>query len=84
MLGSLYLSKVILSFRRLINPTKTATMMSLSFRPLFLALLFVVSTLAGTSEEGLKWLAQKKLEDGVITRDSGLMYKEVRPGKGKS
>jgi hypothetical protein len=59
-------------------------MMSLSFRPLLLALLFLVSALAGTTEEGLKWLAQKKLEDGVITRDSGLMWKEIRPGNGKS
>lgn len=53
-----------------------------SFRPLFLALvglLLVVSTLAGTSEDGLKWLAQKKLEDGVVVRDSGLMYKELKP-----
>jgi len=61
----------------------------MSFRPLLLALiglLLVVSTLAGTSEDGLKWLAQKKLEDGVVTRDSGLMYKEIRPGNtdGKS
>jgi hypothetical protein len=59
-------------------------MMSLSFRPLLLALLFLVSALAGTTEEGLKWLAQKKLEDGVITRDSGLMWKEIRSGNGKS
>ena len=55
----------------------------MSGRPLLFALvglLLVVSTLAGTTEEGKKWLAQKKLEDGVITRESGLMYKELRPG----
>jgi hypothetical protein len=55
-----------------------------SFRPFLLALFLVVSALAGTSDEGLKWLAQKKLEDGVVTRESGLLYKEIRPGNGTS
>jgi FKBP-type peptidyl-prolyl cis-trans isomerase FklB len=38
------------------------------------ALLFVTA-LAGTSQEGLDWLAAKAKEEGVISRDSGLMYK---------
>lgn len=50
-----------------------------------LALLFVVLSLttvvfAGTTAEGLAYLAAKSKEDGVITLPSGLLYKELRPG----
>lgn len=60
--------------------------MTMSSRSLLFALLgflfLVSSAVAGTTEEGLKWLAQKKLEDGVVSLPSGLMYKEERPGTG--
>ena len=39
---------------------------------------------AGTNDEGLKFLAAKKAEPGVVARPSGLLYKEVRPGTGKT
>ena len=39
---------------------------------------------AGTTPEGVKWLAAKKAEEGVVTLPSGLMYKEIRPGTGKT
>lgn len=39
---------------------------------------------AGTSEEGLKFLAAKKAEPGVVALPSGLLYKEIRPGTGKT
>jgi hypothetical protein len=51
---------------------------------LILFLFLLSSVVAGTSEEGLKWLAQKKLEDGVVSLPSGLMYKEELPGTGTS
>lgn len=47
-------------------------------------LLLVSAVSAGTSEEGLKWLAQKKVEEGVVTLPSGLMYKELKAGDGKT
>mmetsp|Transcript_16729 Transcript_16729/g.27758 ORF Transcript_16729/g.27758 Transcript_16729/m.27758 type:complete len:155 (-) Transcript_16729:51-515(-) len=47
-------------------------------------LLLVTSTLAGTNPEGLKWLAVKEAEDGVIKLASGLMYKEITAGSGKT
>ena len=60
----------------------------MSFRSLLVALFgflaLVSSVSAGTSEEGQKFLAQKKLEDGVVALPSGLMYKELRPGTGKT
>merc|ERR1719327_2107683 len=43
--------------------------------------LLVVAVSAGTNSEGLAFLAKKKTEEGVVTLDSGLMYKELRPGK---
>jgi hypothetical protein len=41
-------------------------------------LLFIVSIVfysseAGTSPEGLKFLAKKKLEEGIVARPSGLL-----------
>ncbi len=38
-------------------------------------LLFCALALAGTTQEGLDWLAKKEKEDGVIKRESGLLYK---------
>lgn len=56
-------------------------------RSLFAFLFLLISSTsvwAGTSEEGLAFLAKKKAEDGVVELESGLMYKEIRPGNGKS
>lgn len=39
---------------------------------------------AGTNEAGLKFLAAKKLEPDVVSLPSGLLYKELRPGTGKT
>jgi FKBP-type peptidyl-prolyl cis-trans isomerase FklB len=47
-------------------------------------LLLVASTLAGTNPEGLKWLAVKEKEKGVIKLPSGLLYKEITAGNGKT
>lgn len=47
-------------------------------------LLLVTSTLAATNPEGLKWLAVKAGEDGVIKLPSGLLYKEITAGSGKT
>eukprot|EP00547_Thalassionema_nitzschioides_P015099 CAMPEP_0194243928 /NCGR_PEP_ID=MMETSP0158-20130606/9770_1 /TAXON_ID=33649 /ORGANISM="Thalassionema nitzschioides, Strain L26-B" /LENGTH=150 /DNA_ID=CAMNT_0038979253 /DNA_START=93 /DNA_END=545 /DNA_ORIENTATION=- len=47
------------------------------------ASLFVIA-LAGTSEEGLKWLSAKATEPDVVTLESGLMYKELVAGGGKT
>jgi FKBP-type peptidyl-prolyl cis-trans isomerase FklB len=53
------------------------------------ALLLLLAALAalasaGTSQEGLTFLAAKKVEPGVVALPSGLLYKEVRPGTGKT
>lgn len=56
-------------------------------RALFLLNLLLITlglTLAGTTPEGIAWLATKKTEDGVVERPSGLLYKEIRPGTGKT
>lgn len=53
-------------------------------------LLFLLFTLvcalvsAGTRPEDSKWLQAKSKEEGVVTLESGLMYKELRPGTGKT
>ena len=48
-------------------------------------ILFLASTaLAGTSAEGLAWLAKKDQEEGVVKLESGLRYREIRPGTGKT
>ena len=39
---------------------------------------------AGTSPEGKTWLEAKAKEDGVVTLESGLMYKVLRDGDGES
>jgi FKBP-type peptidyl-prolyl cis-trans isomerase FklB len=59
------------------------TMMRSLFQILaLLSLLFAV--FAGTSEEGLAWLAEKAKEEGVVKLPSGLMYKELKAGTGKT
>ena len=51
----------------------------------FIGVFFLASiALAGTSPEGLEWLAKKDTEEGVVKLASGLRYKELRPGTGKS
>ena len=37
----------------------------------------------GTNEAGKKYLAAQKEKEGVVSLDSGLMYKVLRAGKGK-
>eukprot|EP00565_Helicotheca_tamesis_P006225 CAMPEP_0185724718 /NCGR_PEP_ID=MMETSP1171-20130828/1119_1 /TAXON_ID=374046 /ORGANISM="Helicotheca tamensis, Strain CCMP826" /LENGTH=158 /DNA_ID=CAMNT_0028392637 /DNA_START=93 /DNA_END=569 /DNA_ORIENTATION=- len=61
----------------------------ISIRHLLLFLFFTFSTtstvvLAGTTPDGIAFLAKKEQEDGVVKLSSGLMYKEVRPGTGKT
>ena len=48
------------------------------------AVVFALFTaVVGTNEEGIKWLAEKEKEDGVIKLDSGLMYKVLKKGDGE-
>mmetsp|Transcript_17148 Transcript_17148/g.28495 ORF Transcript_17148/g.28495 Transcript_17148/m.28495 type:complete len:148 (+) Transcript_17148:78-521(+) len=54
------------------------------FRTLLLALLFAATVLAGTNQEGLDFLAAKEKEDDVVKLASGLLYKELTPGTGKT
>ena len=56
---------------------------------IYKTLLLLLATLvalanAGTNEAGLTFLAAKKAEPGVVALPSGLLYKEVRPGSGKT
>jgi len=44
----------------------------------------VVVVRAGTDEKGLLFLAEKEKEDGVVKLPSGLLYKEIRKGTGKT
>jgi FKBP-type peptidyl-prolyl cis-trans isomerase FklB len=44
-------------------------------RFLYIFAFLLVSALAGTTQEGLDWLAAKEKEEGVIKRPSGLLYK---------
>eukprot|EP00978_Attheya_sp_CCMP212_P028705 scaffold99887_cov40-Attheya_sp.AAC.2 len=59
-----------------------------STRSLLVALIGVVclvsSVLAGSDAKGLEFLAAKAKEAGVVTLPSGLMYKEIRAGEGKT
>ena len=48
------------------------------------ALLLLASANAGTSPEGKTWLEAKAKEDGVVTLESGLMYKVLRDGDGEN
>jgi FKBP-type peptidyl-prolyl cis-trans isomerase len=54
------------------------------YRTLLLALFFAATALAGSNQEGLDFLAAKEKEDGVIKLASGLMYKEITVGTGKT
>jgi hypothetical protein len=48
----------------------------MSFRSIFLFLVLAVAAVsAGTNQEGLAFLAKKATENGVVTLDSGMMYK---------
>eukprot|EP00531_Pseudo-nitzschia_arenysensis_P016558 CAMPEP_0116139602 /NCGR_PEP_ID=MMETSP0329-20121206/13399_1 /TAXON_ID=697910 /ORGANISM="Pseudo-nitzschia arenysensis, Strain B593" /LENGTH=150 /DNA_ID=CAMNT_0003634655 /DNA_START=47 /DNA_END=499 /DNA_ORIENTATION=- len=53
----------------------------ISFRSVIAFLTLLVAVSAGTSKEGLAFLTKKAAEEGVVTLESGLMYKEVSPGK---
>mmetsp|Transcript_36870 Transcript_36870/g.45079 ORF Transcript_36870/g.45079 Transcript_36870/m.45079 type:complete len:154 (+) Transcript_36870:110-571(+) len=47
--------------------------------------LVLLSTgVSGTDDAGREWLEQKSREEGVVTLPSGLMYKEIRAGSGKT
>ena len=48
------------------------------------ALLLLASANAGTSPEGKAWLDEKAKEDGVVTLESGFMYKVLRDGDGEN
>ena len=57
----------------------------LSIRSLFLFFTFAVtSVMAGTNQAGLDFLAQKATEEGVVKLPSGLLYKELVAGTGKT
>ena len=47
-------------------------------------LLLLAAANAGTSPEGKAWLEAKAKEDGVVTLESGLMYKVLRDGDGEN
>lgn len=52
---------------------------------LLLLVVLVASALAsGTNQAGLDFLAAKAKEEGVVTLASGLEYKELRAGTGKT
>ena len=48
------------------------------------ACLLLAAANAGTSPEGKSWLEAKAKEDGVVTLESGLMYKVLRDGDGEN
>jgi FKBP-type peptidyl-prolyl cis-trans isomerase FklB len=50
----------------------------------FIACLLLTAAHAGTSPEGKSWLEAKAKEDGVVTLESGLMYKVLRDGDGEN
>jgi hypothetical protein len=57
----------------------------LSIRALLLFFFAAISSVAaGSTAEGLAFLNVKKTEEGVISLPSGLMYKEIRAGAGKT
>ena len=55
----------------------------ISLRSLIFLLLVAVAA-AGTNKEGLAFLAKKEQEEGVVKLPSGLLYKEIIPGTGKT
>ena len=55
------------------------------FRSLFTLLALIIATVsAGTNQQGLDFLAKKATEEGVVKLASGLLYKELVPGSGKT
>eukprot|EP00904_Undaria_pinnatifida_P000416 jgi/Undpi1/10375/HiC_scaffold_29.g12825.m1 len=50
------------------------------FKTLFLALALLVSAFAGTTPEGLAFLAANKVKEGVVETASGLQYKVLKSG----
>ena len=54
----------------------------LTFRSLIVYLF--LSLVAATDEVGKKFLAEKKAEAGVVALKSGLLYKEIVAGTGKT
>ncbi|CAJ1940036.1 unnamed protein product [Cylindrotheca closterium] len=55
----------------------------ISLRSLIFLLLLAFAA-AGTNKEGLAFLAKKETEEGVVKLPSGLMYKELVKGTGKT
>jgi hypothetical protein len=55
-----------------------------SLLSLLVASLLAIAARAGTTDDGLKWLAAKRAEPGVVALPSGLLYKEIRAGAGKT
>ena len=57
----------------------------LSIRSLLIFLAGLIATVsAGTNQEGLAFLKAKETEEGVVKLESGLLYKELRPGNGST
>ena len=55
------------------------------FRSLFAFLALIIATVsAATNQQGLDFLAKKATEEGVVKLSSGLLYKELVPGSGKT
>ena len=50
---------------------------------IFIAIL-IATVSAGTNQEGLDFLRAKEAEEGVVKLESGLLYKELRPGNGST
>ena len=63
-------------------------MYSIRSNIIFIALIVLFSVInlcvAGTNEEGLAFLAKKKTEKDVVELPSGLLYKELVAGTGKT
>merc|ERR1719253_27676 len=47
------------------------------------ALALLVTMVAGTNEAGLKYLAEKEAEEGVVKLPSGMLYKVLKKGEGE-
>ena len=65
-----------------INKSPPNQMIRILFTLLF-GLLAITASLA-TDEAGLAFLAAKGKEEGVVTLPSGLLYKEITPGTGRT
>ena len=64
------------------NKSPSNKMIRILFTLLF-GLLAITASLA-TDEAGLAFLAAKGKEEGVVTLPSGLLYKEITPGTGRT